>query len=139
MEDPKAFSAPITALDDTSASRDEKPESAPQDVRFSSDVEDDGKKTSETTHVNKSEDSVQEIQSEKDIEKALEINNSTDLEANVSRSSNTSDAQQKREDETADPNVVDWDGPDDPQNPLNWPTWKIKTHIFLVSAITFIR
>lgn len=23
-----------------------------------------------------------------------------------------------------DPNVVYWDGPDDPENPMNWPQWK---------------
>lgn len=25
---------------------------------------------------------------------------------------------------TKDSNVVDWDGPNDPENPLNWPTGK---------------
>src|ERR1700751_1673587 len=23
-----------------------------------------------------------------------------------------------------EPNLVDWDGPDDPQNPQNWPRWR---------------
>lgn len=31
-------------------------------------------------------------------------------------------------------NVVDWDGPDDPQNPRNWPTWKRMTQVILASA-----
>ena len=62
-----------------------------------------------------------------------------DLEANVSASSQTSESDQKKEDQAEDPNAVDWDGPDDPKNPMNWPAWKINAQIFLVSAITFIR
>lgn len=36
-------------------------------------------------------------------------------------------------------NVVDWDGPDDPQNPMNWPAWKrfiqvILGSLFLLTA-----
>ena len=63
----------------------------------------------------------------------------SDLEANLSASSNSLDTNKKNEDQARDPNTVDWDGPDDPKNPMNWPAWKVKTHIFLVSAITFIR
>jgi hypothetical protein len=33
--------------------------------------------------------------------------------------------------------VVDWDGPDDPQNPQNWPTNKRWAIIIFISAITF--
>ncbi|KAK5042861.1 hypothetical protein LTR84_012434 [Exophiala bonariae] len=29
---------------------------------------------------------------------------------------------------------VDWDGPDDPQNPRNWPAWKRMTQVILASA-----
>jgi hypothetical protein len=36
-------------------------------------------------------------------------------------------------------NIVDWDGPDDPQNPMNWPSWKrllqvIFASVFLLTA-----
>lgn len=31
-------------------------------------------------------------------------------------------------------NVVDWDGPEDPKNPRNWPTWKRMTQVVLASA-----
>lgn len=31
-------------------------------------------------------------------------------------------------------NVVDWDGPDDPQNPQNWPVWKQTMQVVLASA-----
>ena len=40
--------------------------------------------------------------------------------------------------EPLDPNVVDWDGPDDPANPLNW-SKKVKwSLIALLSSMTFI-
>ena len=37
-----------------------------------------------------------------------------------------------------DANVIWWDGPDDPQNPMNWPTWKKVLNIGFVSGMTFI-
>ncbi|KND92532.1 putative transporter [Tolypocladium ophioglossoides CBS 100239] len=37
-----------------------------------------------------------------------------------------------------DPDVVDWDGPDDPANPLNWSFSKKTVAVGIVSAITFI-
>lgn len=40
--------------------------------------------------------------------------------------------------EAQDPNVVDWDGPDDPANPLNWPAKKKWSIIAALGAVTFI-
>lgn len=37
-----------------------------------------------------------------------------------------------------DPNIVDWDGPDDPHNPLNWPKLKRISQVLLVSAILLV-
>ena len=37
-----------------------------------------------------------------------------------------------------DPNIVDWDGPDDPANPMNWPSAKKLTAIGIVSLITVL-
>lgn len=37
-----------------------------------------------------------------------------------------------------DPNIVSWDGPDDPHNPMNWPFSKKWATVSLVSAITFL-
>lgn len=37
-----------------------------------------------------------------------------------------------------DPNIVDWDGPLDPQNPLNWPLSKKVINITTISLITVI-
>ncbi len=35
-------------------------------------------------------------------------------------------------------NIVFWDGPDDPANPYNWPTWRKVVNCGLISALTFI-
>jgi hypothetical protein len=37
-----------------------------------------------------------------------------------------------------DPNLVWWDGPDDPMNPVNWPRWKKILNCGLISAFTFV-
>lgn len=79
-----------------------------------------------------------ESQSESDLNNSssqkIELTKqTTDLEANTVSSG------EKGDDRPHDPNIVDWEGHEDPKNPMNWPPWKIKLHIFLVSAITFIR
>ncbi|KAH7391923.1 major facilitator superfamily domain-containing protein [Pyrenochaeta sp. MPI-SDFR-AT-0127] len=40
--------------------------------------------------------------------------------------------------EEADPNIVDWDGPDDPANPQNWPAKKKWGIISALGAVTLI-
>jgi hypothetical protein len=42
------------------------------------------------------------------------------------------------QEEARDPNIVDWDGPDDPANPLNWPMKKKWSIIAALGAVTFI-
>ena len=37
-----------------------------------------------------------------------------------------------------DPDIVDWDGPDDPKNPLNWPSRKKWSIIASIGGITLI-
>lgn len=37
-----------------------------------------------------------------------------------------------------DPNIVSWDGPDDPANPLNWPESRKWGSVAIVAIITFI-
>lgn len=37
-----------------------------------------------------------------------------------------------------DPNIVDWDGPDDPANPMNWSSAKKFAAIGIVSLITML-
>lgn len=46
---------------------------------------------------------------------------------------------EKREEaEETDPNVVSWDGPDDPQNPKNWTDKKKWTNVAILSILTVI-
>lgn len=42
------------------------------------------------------------------------------------------------DDSDSGPNVVWWKGPDDPENPYNWPTWRKVLNCGLISAMTFI-
>ena len=40
--------------------------------------------------------------------------------------------------ESHDPNIVDWDGPDDPNNPVNWSMKKKVAATVVISSITFV-
>ncbi|KAI0105863.1 bicyclomycin resistance protein [Daldinia grandis] len=42
------------------------------------------------------------------------------------------------EDSDSDPNIVWWTGPDDVENPYNWPTWRKVLNCGLISAMTFV-
>jgi hypothetical protein len=33
--------------------------------------------------------------------------------------------------------ISDWNGPDDPDNPLNWPKWKRQYHVVPAALISF--
>jgi hypothetical protein len=37
-----------------------------------------------------------------------------------------------------DPNIVNWDGPDDPANPQNWSIKKKTITVMIVSSVTFV-
>ncbi|KAJ5612944.1 hypothetical protein N7510_006138 [Penicillium lagena] len=45
---------------------------------------------------------------------------------------------QQKEKAPRDPNIVDWDGPDDPENPLNWTTKRKASATISISLITFL-
>ncbi|KAI5855135.1 bicyclomycin resistance protein [Durotheca rogersii] len=47
-------------------------------------------------------------------------------------------ASDENDDGSDDANVVWWDGPNDPENPYNWPTWRKGLNCSLISAMTFI-
>lgn len=40
--------------------------------------------------------------------------------------------------DSGDPNVVFWDGPDDPHNPMNWPEKKKWLNIAVLSILTLV-
>ena len=168
MEDPKSFSAPLTSFNDDLVSTDKKPTHPMKEDESNVELPNGEKENKDSVDPSKTEDSDHGVKSEAEAEKTADVQKddklldgnqtdsvikvdshasdnvdgtakSADLEANVSASSQTSDSDQKKEDQAEDPNAVDWDGPDDPKNPMNWPAWKINAQIFLVSAITFIR
>lgn len=58
------------------------------------------------------------------------LNSEKDIEAGSTTATTT--------DEPQDPDVVDWDGPEDPQNPMNWSSNNKVVAVGLVSAFTFI-
>ena len=39
---------------------------------------------------------------------------------------------------TPDPDIVNWDGPDDPANPQNWSRGRKVVTVVIVSSITFV-
>lgn len=45
---------------------------------------------------------------------------------------------EEKQQEAPDPNIVDWDGPDDPEKPTNWPAGRKYGIVILISFITFL-
>lgn len=74
---------------------------------------------------------------EKGTPPSSNMNNEIDLEAG-----HRSEDSDKQEPETnkpeVDTNVVDWDGPDDPQKPTNWPEKLKWANVAVIAAITFL-
>ncbi|KAJ5404867.1 Major facilitator superfamily domain general substrate transporter [Penicillium sp. CMV-2018d] len=60
------------------------------------------------------------------------VSNETDSEIEAS----VDDTDLSKPIELKDPNVIDWDGPDDPANPLNWPASRKNIHVAIVSIFT---
>ena len=52
----------------------------------------------------------------------------TDVDAEEAQS-----IQQKR-----DPNIVDWDGEDDPEMPINWPARRKWSYIIMLASLTLL-
>ncbi|KAI7369807.1 hypothetical protein KC336_g20977, partial [Hortaea werneckii] len=48
------------------------------------------------------------------------------------------DDHDKQDEEEKDPNIVDWDGPNDPHNPRNWPTRAKIFNLLLVILLTLL-
>lgn len=60
----------------------------------------------------------------------------SDLEKALSRNEDQDVAMTFRP--TTDPNVINWDGPDDPENPLNWTARRKWTNIAVIAGITVL-
>ena len=82
--------------------------------------------------------------SDVDLEKGVHELNS-DLEAativpetDSEPTSRDGAAGEKGDAESKDPNVVSWDGPDDPTNPMNWTMRKKWSNVAVLSILTII-
>jgi len=106
-----------------------------------------------TSTLNASRDSEDRVHEdpEKSSEKAQDVGSNTheglfaqDPEKGIesrSRSTHTDEAtlsSNAAADAEQDPNIVDWDGPDDPKNPLNWPSRKKWGIVWSIGAVTLI-
>ncbi|KAL8826636.1 MAG: hypothetical protein Q9170_007324 [Blastenia crenularia] len=69
---------------------------------------------------------------EETVEVRNGVPNVRDLEAPLEKKHSAKSAK------TKDPNLVTWDGPDDPQNPKNWSTKRRWAATIVVSSFTFI-
>ncbi|MCJ1314537.1 hypothetical protein MMC25_008219 [Agyrium rufum] len=63
---------------------------------------------------------------------------STDVESQSHRGEDTPDTTINEKVVIQDPNVVDWNGPEDPENPMNWSASKKITAVGIVSLITML-
>lgn len=48
------------------------------------------------------------------------------------------DPETQRTKHSETPDAVDWDGPNDPENPLNWPESRKRINLILLSVLTVI-
>lgn len=62
-----------------------------------------------------------------DVNRATTVDSNTDTEKQAAAAEQSND--------TADPNIVSWDGEDDPQNPMNWTS---KAKVINCGAIIFL-
>jgi DHA1 family multidrug resistance protein-like MFS transporter len=66
------------------------------------------------------------------------IGDNTDVEKGDQNSDNERAEQLRRkESKQKDPNLIEWDGPDDPENPMNWPSSKKWIVTIALGMMTF--
>lgn len=70
--------------------------------------------------VSSASSSAHEVETDKDVEKGM------------------AEATAEEADAPRDSNIVDWEGPDDPQNPYNWPAKKKWANIGILSLLTLL-
>jgi multidrug resistance protein len=80
-----------------------------------------------------------DIENEKDIAISSETSDvSSRAETPVDEEAALPKELAEQEEEVHDPNIISWDGPNDPQNPMNWSDMRKWLSIALVSMITFL-
>jgi hypothetical protein len=75
---------------------------------------------------------------DKDIEKDAISGRGSHISSRAESTIEGIDQDQLPAQEENDPNLVDWDGPDDPENPMNWTTTRKWAAISVISGITFL-
>jgi len=65
------------------------------------------------------------------------VSHSDDVESSPGHETTGSDSTTE-EKAPEDPNIVDWDGPDDPANPMNWSSTKKIGSITMVTFLTML-
>lgn len=73
--------------------------------------------------------STSSINGDHDVEKGGPIDTTTSAEGEDAK---------EGEEAPRDPNIVDWEGPDDPQNPMNWTASKKWANIAILSFLTLL-
>ncbi|KAF9872388.1 polyamine transporter 3 [Colletotrichum karsti] len=74
---------------------------------------------------------------EKDVVSTT-ANGNTSVSSDTERLSEAVDRTPNVEENHEEPDVVDWDGPDDPENPMNWPESRKWVNLALMSILTII-
>lgn len=64
---------------------------------------------------------------------STDTNNEKDVEGNTLATTLVDDSEQ-----VLDAHVVDWNGPDDPENPKNWSSAKRWSHISLIATLGLV-
>lgn len=68
-----------------------------------------------------------------------DVDKEVDLETGNPLSSSSSKTEMEAAEQTvSDPNNVNWDGPDDPENPMNWSAKLKWGNVAVISSITFL-
>lgn len=80
-----------------------------------------------------------------DVEKKGDRRSSTSSSSSHNAGSNEVDVEKgpmeattEEAEEPRDPNIVDWEGPEDPENPYNWPAKKKWANIAILSLLTLL-
>jgi len=96
-----------------------------------------GTASSSAEEVEKGQD-LEEVESqdfEPDTERAGDRTTEHEKAPSLKRQQTSKSARSQRE---RDPNMVSWNGPDDPENPKNWPNKRKWLAVLVVSSFTFI-
>ena len=72
------------------------------------------------------------------LEKTQEATTAQIISSNEHDVEKTAVAQSSHFAQPIDPNIVDWDGDDDPEKPINWPNSIKYRNVFVVSALTLL-